>query len=174
MEWTESDQYNMLMSAALTELPSVGRRTADILNRAGFTTLGDLHNADYTTVRDSVHRVISELTPSSFDTSYWLRMQRRCEGIALRARNAQAAPTVPEACMCPITWDWIVDPVRTPSGHVYDRSAILTHIREYGTDPMTRSPLTEQDLRDDPSTAELITFIRNNFVRFYVPHVPVW
>lgn len=84
-----------------------------------------------------------------FGVSYWRRMQTRCEGVALRARNAQAAPTIPEACTCPITGDWIADPVRSKYGYVYERAAILRHLQQFGRDPMTNLPLDETQLSDD-------------------------
>lgn len=37
---------------------------------------------------------------------------------------------------CPITHEVIVDPVRAPDGHVYERSAIVRWLRETGTSPM--------------------------------------
>lgn len=98
-------------------------------------------------------------------------MQARCEGVALRARNAQAAPTIPEACVCPITWDWMSDPVRTEYGTVYDRSAIVQHVQQYGRDPLNNLPLRADQLHEDIVVRDLVAFVRNNFAGF---SRPVW
>ena len=49
--------------------------------------------------------------------------------------------------MCPILNDYTTDIVKTPvNNHYYDRTQILTWVRDKGTDPLTREPLTENDL----------------------------
>lgn len=39
------------------------------------------------------------------------------------------------------------DPVMTKTGQSYDRSTMLEHLRRSATDPLTREPLRESDLR---------------------------
>lgn len=39
------------------------------------------------------------------------------------------------------------DPVITKNGHSYERATILEHLRRSKTDPLTREPLAEEDLR---------------------------
>ena len=49
--------------------------------------------------------------------------------------------------MCPILNDYTTDIVKTPiNNHYYDRTSILTWVREKGTDPLTREDLRETDL----------------------------
>ena len=39
------------------------------------------------------------------------------------------------------------DPVITKSGNSYDRATLMEHLKRSHTDPLTREPLTWQDLR---------------------------
>eukprot|EP00123_Amoebidium_parasiticum_P013228 comp21839_c0_seq1/m.31177 comp21839_c0_seq1/g.31177 ORF comp21839_c0_seq1/g.31177 comp21839_c0_seq1/m.31177 type:complete len:148 (-) comp21839_c0_seq1:672-1115(-) len=48
---------------------------------------------------------------------------------------------------CPITHELMVDPVQTPYGHCYERSAIVRHVEMRGTDPLTNQGLRVEDLR---------------------------
>ncbi len=50
---------------------------------------------------------------------------------------------------CPITQELMRDPVKTPSGHLFERSAIERWIDRNGTNPMTRDQLRKEDLRSD-------------------------
>lgn len=54
---------------------------------------------------------------------------------------------IPDHLCCRITFDIYQDPVITPSGITYERSAILDHLRKVGQfDPVTRQPLGEHQL----------------------------
>jgi STIP1 homology and U-box containing protein 1 len=46
-----------------------------------------------------------------------------------------------------ITFNIMIDPVVTKHGQSYDRVTILEHLRRQQTDPLTREPMTEDDLR---------------------------
>lgn len=51
--------------------------------------------------------------------------------------------------VCNITDEIPIDAVRTPTGQLYERAAIMQWIEEHGTDPRTRTPLKASDLKDD-------------------------
>lgn len=50
------------------------------------------------------------------------------------------------ALCCPITRGRLVDPVIAPSGHSYERSAILRWLSSNACDPLTREPLRAEQL----------------------------
>ena len=74
-----------------------------------------------------------------------------------------------EDLICPITLQVFRDPVRAKDGHVYERQAIVTWILEHGTSPMTRQPLTLDDLQTDEQIKQLVKQRRTSTVSFHVP-----
>jgi hypothetical protein len=48
------------------------------------------------------------------------------------------------------------DPVKAPSGHAFDREAILEYIAENGQNPIDSSPLKPEDLVAAPELAEAL------------------
>ena len=51
-----------------------------------------------------------------------------------------------------LTFEVFRDPVVAPSGHSYERVAVMEHLRRVGKfDPVTREPLVESDLRPNHS-----------------------
>ena len=54
---------------------------------------------------------------------------------------------VPDHLIDNITFCIMHDPVITKHGQSYERATILEHLRRSKTDPLTREPLTEEDLR---------------------------
>lgn len=52
----------------------------------------------------------------------------------------------PEHLVCPITLCLFVDPVSTKYGHTYERAAITAEVAKSSKDPLTRQPLTCEDL----------------------------
>jgi len=54
---------------------------------------------------------------------------------------------VPDYLIDNITFSIMHDPVVTKHGQSYERATILEHLRRSKTDPLTREPLTEEDLR---------------------------
>ncbi|KAF2149965.1 U-box-domain-containing protein [Myriangium duriaei CBS 260.36] len=54
---------------------------------------------------------------------------------------------VPEWAIDTITFELMHDPVITTSGHSYERQTLVEHLKRSPTDPLTRNPLTIDDLR---------------------------
>ncbi|PRW32560.1 IMPACT family [Chlorella sorokiniana] len=52
----------------------------------------------------------------------------------------------PAELVCPLTLAPFIDPVLTSAGHVYERSAIKSHLERSNTDPLTRQPLLNNSL----------------------------
>ncbi|KAL9656854.1 hypothetical protein ABK040_004388 [Willaertia magna] len=58
----------------------------------------------------------------------------------------QTDPTLPVECYCPITQEIMKDPVICVDGHTYERSAIVQWLRIHACSPMTRQPMTAENL----------------------------
>ncbi|KAL4762006.1 putative U-box domain protein [Aspergillus foveolatus] len=54
---------------------------------------------------------------------------------------------VPDYLIDPITFEIMHDPVIVPSGTSFDRIGILKYVEQSGVDPITRTPMTVNDLR---------------------------
>ena len=52
----------------------------------------------------------------------------------------------PELYLCPLTKELFDNPVITPEGNSYERHAILQHLKNHSTDPVSNSQLAEGDL----------------------------
>ncbi|TKA63378.1 hypothetical protein B0A55_11423 [Friedmanniomyces simplex] len=57
------------------------------------------------------------------------------------------AREVPDYVIDMITFEPMHDPVMTKNGHSYERATIYEHLKRSPTDPLTRDPLTINDLR---------------------------
>ena len=73
----------------------------------------------------------------------------------LRAVFAAADPAthkpreVPDHLVDMITFEPMHDPVITKNGHSYERATIYEHLKRSPTDPLTRDPLTIDELRSN-------------------------
>lgn len=56
------------------------------------------------------------------------------------------AEEVEEKLRCPILLQATAEPVKAPSGHIYDADSIYAWVHSHGTNPMTRQPLCKDDL----------------------------
>ena len=60
--------------------------------------------------------------------------------------SAKKTIQYPEAFICPLTLECMVTPMMTRRGHTFERSAIISWVKDRGTHPLTREPLTLRDL----------------------------
>ena len=56
------------------------------------------------------------------------------------------AEEVEDKLRCPILLQATAEPVKAPSGHIYDADSIHAWVHSHGTNPMTRQPLCKDDL----------------------------
>ena len=65
--------------------------------------------------------------------------------------------------ICPITQEYMRNPVIAPSGNYYEKTAIIDWINRKGTDPMTRERLTIDMLIEDNDYKKQILEYRKKF-----------
>jgi large subunit ribosomal protein L40e len=63
-----------------------------------------------------------------------------------RATEEKTLAVDEEHLLCPITGEAMVDPVIDPEGYTYEKEAILSWVNRNGTSPMTRNPLSANQL----------------------------
>jgi STIP1 family protein 1 len=81
-----------------------------------------------------------------------------CVDEAMGALRSQRGPTaVPDYLCCKITMEIMLDPVTTPNGITYERSALLEHLNKVGKfDPVTREALQSSQLVSNLGLKEAI------------------
>jgi hypothetical protein len=62
----------------------------------------------------------------------------------------------PHEAVCALTGKVMVDPVICEDGYTYDRVAIETHMREFGTSPVTKLPLSSHNLIANRAVVSII------------------
>ena len=65
--------------------------------------------------------------------------------------------------ICPITRDYMKEPVICPSGNYYEKSAILNWLKGHNTEPLTRQHLTSDMLKEDEEYKRQIIEYRIKF-----------
>ena len=58
-----------------------------------------------------------------------------------------AKKEIPDWAVDTITFELMHDPVMTSNGHSYEKNTLLEHLKRSPTDPLTREPLTIDQLR---------------------------
>jgi U-box domain len=155
------------MSTSIAKLEGVGEVTTRVFNIAGYNTVGDLHklNADDRKLREAAEQVRLE---GEFPASYTKSMMVRCVNIIYRARNAEAAPYIPAHFICPISLDWLVNPVVTPSGITYSKKELEMWVSDKVTDPIARSNLEMSDVVPNLVIAAAVHYHRSHHAIFNI------
>lgn len=75
-------------------------------------------------------------------------LKREVEAVFARADAERCRRReVPDYLVDQISFGIMLDPVITKTGHSYDRATLIDHLKRSKTDPLTREPLFESDLR---------------------------
>ena len=93
--------------------------------------------------------------------------EERRKNIRAAFQDPEKAETVerviPDHLIDSITFEIMHDPVITPSGASYERVGLLKHVRATGLDPLTRNPLSEQQLYPNVALRNACSdFVENN------------
>ena len=155
------------MMASIVTMEGVGPAAIEVFRQAGFHTILQLRRFDRQDgqLRSAI-RAVRLL--HDFPEDYWKRMMTRCLNIIYRARSSEAADFIPDIYMCPITLDLYYDPVVGPSGHSYSREAIEEHLATRSTDPITREPLTIDQLYPNRALRDVVEHYRLHHQRFRI------
>jgi hypothetical protein len=81
---------------------------------------------------------------------------------------------LPESFYCSITCDVMVDPTIAPDGNSYEREAIKNWIRVNNMSPITRIPLTFDELRPNNALYELIQTEKRRTSETIHPAIQQW
>ena len=112
-------------------------------------------------------KLVNERSPSSSADPESAAAERRGHVEQLQQmiaeEEARQAREVPDWLCCKITMDVFRDPVITPDGISFEKQVLLEHLSKSQTDPFTRQPLTQADLRPNYALKEACDeFLRDN------------
>lgn len=155
------------MAAHISTIEGIGKQAVDVFVEAGFVTIGQLRAFDGQD-RRLWEAIQKRRAAGNIDMpdSYWKILMTRCIDIIYRARSAQADPFVPAEYMCPLTLDWLRDPVVTASGHTYSRDAIEEHLARSPLDPVTRMDVSGLPLYENVAMRAAVEHYRLNYLKF--------
>lgn len=155
------------MSDAISTLEGVGAVTTRVFSSAGYTTVGDLYafNADDRSLVAAADKIRVE---RGFDPSYTRAMVARCVSVIYRAKHLAASPFIPEHFVCPITLEWLTDPVVTPDGFTYSRIALAEWVNLNQTDPISHRPLAMHQVFTSHTLAIAVNYHRSHHMAFNI------
>lgn len=131
------------MHESIHTIKGVGPGVHRIFGLARMTNVRDLYQIN---TREENERIaaaarlyVCEKYPG-LDEEHYVRQQRsmvtRCLNVILRIQEGQnIRMETPEAFQCPLSYDWLIEPVLTPSGQTYSRAEITRWIKQTATDP---------------------------------------
>ena len=111
---------------SLMSLSCVGPMTAQVFSDAGFTKVGDLQSdrGQEKAIRAAAH---------GMSHSHGRGLAARCIAIMKRIRYpGYPVDVAPEAFICPISFEELIDPVVAPNGVTYERDVIESVIEAHG------------------------------------------
>ncbi len=100
--------------------------------------LASARGTRYSSLEEKIKRLSEILNYDDMETF------KEIMGCAREADDKSCEP--PDAFCCKLTFEVFRDPVIAPSGHSYERLAILQHLEISQFDPITRDPLTAEQL----------------------------
>lgn len=169
-EWQEEDLYTITMDTPLSSLEGVGPRALEVFKRAGYERVGDIYPR--CGQERCIQQVINAMAAEQGSTGevQWFRLAARVCSIMSRVRSAEASPVIPDCYCCPLSGDWMQDPVVTPHGQSYERAFIEETIRRSGSDPLTREPLSVDQLVPNRNLQDAIRDYKTHFLRYAIPY----
>ncbi|CAB5375693.1 unnamed protein product [Rhizophagus irregularis] len=157
------------MADGLEKIEGVGKVSMDVFLRAGFNTIGDLKEEGGYAQRIQNAIDVLKVERPEFNNQYWKNLSIRCDAIIRRVKDAGTFPYIPSQYMCPISLNWMEDPVVTPSGVSYDRALLEEWLRNDPHDPLTREVLTIDQVYANRNLKDAIEHYRNTYVHFSIP-----
>jgi hypothetical protein len=170
---------NMPATASIRDVYGVGSGVAaKVFENAGFWTIADVRAANLDDVgpQGIMKRLNAAMQAMKEDPDTtirdWTRVSLSVYNVVLSVQYARVNPDsdIPQPFRCIISNDWMDDPVITPDGHTYDRSHITRWLTLNAIDPMSRRPLTADDLVPNRALKAAIDLYKPLEQRYLIDH----
>ena len=169
-------EQEIAMNESVHKVEGVGAGVTRIFELAGMTTV--LQLAQISTREENqrllhaANQYVRERFPGLSDEYYRIhtrRMVTRSVNVAIRIQEGQRVHMeIPEPFQCPLSYEWLLEPVITPDGNTYSRAEIQRWVETSATDPLTREPLTVDQLIPNRAMADAIEFYRRQTARISI------
>lgn len=150
----------------VSHIPNIGRSALEVFLLAGLRTVNDIINYDIKNDKRLMDAITIIKNNRAMETAYWNKLHERCIAIIIKTQNQDAIPYIPSQYICPLTLSIIWDPVVSPSGYTYEKTAITEFIRKYGCDPVTRQIITDKPLYPNVQLKEAIQHYMATALRY--------
>ena len=170
----EDEVYNFMGQTSLADLQErrgfdIGEKTLAVFRECNLFSVQDVRNIEDDDFTAQIADAIARMCPRGEQPTdlKWRQMAARCKRVRRKLKNASAQPFEPEHLCCPISWSLFEDPVITPDGITFSRQAIEDHLRLNGNIcPMTRKPLSTDQLIPNRSLRSVVEYYQTNYLRF--------
>lgn len=140
--------YSVRIATPISELHGVGKVFLELLHEANIKTVGDARQSTVSAIQNAITRLRQQY-PDIADPVWYGRGKRVCSIIERLEESSWVESEPPEAFMCAICADWLVEPKRLPTGQLVCHYCIQDWLDRNPTNPFTRQPITMNDLNDE-------------------------
>ncbi|KAF2098783.1 U-box-domain-containing protein [Rhizodiscina lignyota] len=120
---------------------------AELLEKLEKDRIGELQDIEDKERQGLVGRVESEDRRKEVDEEYAAKMDELRNVFAIADPKNLEKREVPEYLIDDISFEIMHDPVMTKNGHSYERATLVEHLKRSALDPLTRTPLSVNELR---------------------------
>uniref|UniRef100_A0A6B2LRJ2 U-box domain-containing protein n=1 Tax=Arcella intermedia TaxID=1963864 RepID=A0A6B2LRJ2_9EUKA len=101
--------------------------------------------------------------PPSHPPAFGLGTSRTSKRPTVEKSEAKPSLTIPPSFICPITQQIMEDPVIAVDGHSYEREAIIQWIKQRPDSPISRVPLSIEQLKpNNELKAQIMAWKKDN------------
>ena len=163
------EEQVVTMAASIRTMEGIGPQVVNVFEAAGYKLIIQLKNfnGDDRLLWEAI-LAMKEAGEHAFPEAYWRRLMTRCINVIYRARSSEAADYVPAEYMCPITLEWLEDPIVAASGQSYSRAAIEEHLTSSPFDPITRENIRGKPLYPNLALRSAVDHFRLHSQRFRI------
>jgi STIP1 homology and U-box containing protein 1 len=120
---------------------------AELLDKLDADRLQELHDIETQEAKEAMGRIEAEERRKEVEDAYGAKITELRNVFSIADPANLQKREVPEFLIDDISFEIMHDPVMTKNGHSYERATIVEHLKRNALDPLTRTPLSVNELR---------------------------